>query len=383
MFGALRATRTIANKSISYAVWYPDIARAHVTVARGIHFTAMGHSVARQNAAEDGSSKLQKRLELLPEEALYLVERGAMLCFKQTQADITGMDDIEGAPMSVQQAFAEMIGQEDLSLEKYQVFAYFRRLGYVVTRSEPPTSAYPAPPPLQVQKAVSPSVFQRLYSLFPLFISRFSRIWRRSFDWWRPLGLGRWIYYDMKYATIFRSLRFIPSGHSVPPKSTEPRPVTKSSPYKIFYNIYKPSTSFRKTAPPPPDFFVVVVDARSTVMPSLHELTALFDVLPETPPPLPRQRGVPSAKPPNINAPASNSPLAPTLQPPSLSLRRMFRWMLPSTPAPPSVSTQQQKPNPFAALKAGKRSAVIAAVDAGNISFFRFSQGAFEEWPMI
>jgi len=31
------------------------------------------------------------------------------------------LDDVEGAPMTVQQAFAEMIGKEDLTLEKYQV----------------------------------------------------------------------------------------------------------------------------------------------------------------------------------------------------------------------------------------------------------------------
>jgi tRNA-splicing endonuclease subunit Sen54 len=35
------------------------------------------------------------------------------------------------------------------------------------------------------------------------------------------------------------------------------------------------------------------------------------------------------------------------------------------------------------ALKAGKRTVVVAAVDIGNISFFRFSEGAFHEWPMM
>jgi tRNA-splicing endonuclease subunit Sen54 len=33
-------------------------------------------------------------------------------------------------------------------------------------------------------------------------------------------------------------------------------------------------------------------------------------------------------------------------------------------------------------LKAGKKNVVIAAVDAGSVSFFRFGQGAFEELPM-
>ena len=115
------------SKTISYGVWYPGIARAHVTVARGIHFTSMGHSVARISNLEQ-LVKSAKRLELLPEEALYLVERGAMFCWKESQlggSEPLELEGIEGVPMTVQQAFAEMIGREDLSLEKYQVCRAF------------------------------------------------------------------------------------------------------------------------------------------------------------------------------------------------------------------------------------------------------------------
>lgn len=126
MFDALRATRSTSrcvsvindipldilltchgSKAMSYAVWYPSIARAHVTLSRGIHFTSMGHSVPRN---EENEEKTTKRLELLPEEAIYMIERGALLCTK-----------VGGAPMSAQQAFSEMLGTEDMTLEKYQV----------------------------------------------------------------------------------------------------------------------------------------------------------------------------------------------------------------------------------------------------------------------
>jgi len=80
----------------------------------------MGHSAARPTSTND-DSKLQKRLELLPEEAIYLVERGSLLCWKDIQTDLSDLGDVEGAPMSVQQAFAEMIDKENLTLEKYQV----------------------------------------------------------------------------------------------------------------------------------------------------------------------------------------------------------------------------------------------------------------------
>src|SRR5882762_11151418 len=109
---------------MSYAVWDPDIARAHVTLARGIHFSSLGHSAPRPVATQDELPKIHKRLELLPEEALYLVERGTLFCTKKSSGlkwNVPGSEDVEGVPMSVQQAFAEMICTEDLSLGKYQV----------------------------------------------------------------------------------------------------------------------------------------------------------------------------------------------------------------------------------------------------------------------
>jgi hypothetical protein len=156
MFEALRANRTISrlvelhtvrvvkqeepvlicycSKTISYGIWYPSIDRVHVTTAHGIHFSTMGHSISRtvqcdntDNESRGSSSKLPKRLELLPEEALYLIERGALFCYKSLSGGASLVypsnykTQSPGGPMSVQQAFAEMIGREELTLERYQV----------------------------------------------------------------------------------------------------------------------------------------------------------------------------------------------------------------------------------------------------------------------
>ena len=76
---------------------------------------------------------MQKRLELLPEEAIYLIERGSLFCWRESDTDYSDnvkkdgenpFEIIEGAPMTVQQAFSEMIGKEGLTLEKYQVRSY-------------------------------------------------------------------------------------------------------------------------------------------------------------------------------------------------------------------------------------------------------------------
>ena len=125
------------SKTISYGIWYPSIDRVHVTTARGIHFSTMGYSISRtvqcdnpNNESRGPSSKLPKRLELLPEEALYLVERSALFCYKSVSGGASLVDPSNyetrspGAPMSVQQAFAEMIGREELTLERYQVIDF-------------------------------------------------------------------------------------------------------------------------------------------------------------------------------------------------------------------------------------------------------------------
>ena len=136
------------SKAVSYGIWIPSLARAHVTTARGTHFTTMGYSVPRPVTIQPTVSpqkpeattavapdtvhassqqvKMLKRLELLPEEALYLVERGSMFCWKEEGEEAiveAGVlpDGVDGTPMTVQQAYAEMIGRGDLTLERYQV----------------------------------------------------------------------------------------------------------------------------------------------------------------------------------------------------------------------------------------------------------------------
>ncbi|KAF7361703.1 tRNA-int-end-N2 domain-containing protein [Mycena venus] len=385
MFEALRATRTISSKAVSYAIWHPEIARAHATVARGVLFTSIGHSVPRPVVTADGAEKQHKRLELLPEEALYLIERGSVFCWKETTMDLASVDGLEevlGPPMSVQQAFSEMIGTEDLTLERYQVYAYLKRLGYVVTRATAPNTLYPMPPPFDLSP-LNPkpvSIFSRIRSIFPPWISRIFCIFTGGFNWWKPFQLSRWFLRDKNYGAVFRGLRFIPAGHSVPLLPTKVEAAAKPSPYRIFYNVYKPVTPFRKSAPCLPDYQIVVINARTTPMPSLRELTDLFDISPEMPPPLPRQRRPlkGAAPPPPQNTPPPSA--APVSPPPSLS-RRILHWFRP--PPPESTTPAPRKPHPFMVIKAGKKTVIVAVVDAGSTSFFRFGQGAFEEWAIF
>jgi tRNA-splicing endonuclease subunit Sen54 len=92
-------------------------------MARGTHFSSVGHSAPREILDENGANKIQKRLELLPEETIYLVERGSLFCWKECDSlpPTASTEQMEGAPMSVQQVYAEMIGVDGLTMEKLQV----------------------------------------------------------------------------------------------------------------------------------------------------------------------------------------------------------------------------------------------------------------------
>jgi len=138
-------------------------------------------------------------MELLPEEALYLVEKGSLLCWEQTEGQENQAEDPEerredlsdpvrivGAPLSVQQSFAVMIGKADLTFERYQVYAYLRRFGYVVRRSGVPDSV---PEWSVYHHPLSRKV--RILSWNRLNWNRLLKVvaaWR--VNWWKPMCFG-------------------------------------------------------------------------------------------------------------------------------------------------------------------------------------------------
>ncbi|KAF8507641.1 tRNA-splicing endonuclease subunit sen54 N-term-domain-containing protein [Hysterangium stoloniferum] len=387
MFGALEGDRGISNKSVSYGVWYPTLARTEVTQQRGVLFNGLGHSAPRPVVTtgdnEGGKAKMHKRTELLPEEALYLIERGSLFCWKDSPAipsdkdgDTMGEHEIRGSPMSVQQAYTEMIGKEDLTLDRYHAYAYLKRLGFHVLRANPPSPHYPVSLPM-LTASKQPNFLARILSPFLDLLSRVKAfLFSRKIDWWRPVHFGWLLGCAPNYPSIYRALRIIPSGHNLPLHMPPPHP---ESPYEIFYHIYKPNTPFRKSAPPPPDFSLVVVNARTTILPTLDELTRLWSVLPETGPPVPRQKhhskSQLSAKPPK----SVPNHVAPSPEPLRFThLLSWFRNREPQDNGPPPF-----KPHPFAVLKGGKKTVVIGVVDSGTVGFYRFGMGAFEEMPMI
>lgn len=119
-----------AKKTGSGPVIHPDSC-VYVPNPKGQHFRTIGKADRRG------------RVWLLPEEALYLLERGSLdirwpCSLVGEEGDDKDGDDEDGPsdlPMSLQAAYTCFIGRGGLALERYSVYTGLRRLGYVVLRA--------------------------------------------------------------------------------------------------------------------------------------------------------------------------------------------------------------------------------------------------------
>jgi len=111
MHEALLGERKHSGKQYVSATWRPSQRMAEVHMARGPHFKTVGKADRRGV------------LWLLPEETIYLVERGNLECWWE-----------EGVPMSLQGVYATALDGCG-GLERYQVYAYLKRAGYILARA--------------------------------------------------------------------------------------------------------------------------------------------------------------------------------------------------------------------------------------------------------
>ena len=291
---------------------------------------------------------------LLPEEALYLVERGSLDLWWPTRglgeifpppatvsadqkdgvpgqaADINVIleDDDEdeadeyekGFPLGLQAAYSLLIGNDGergkVSLRKFQVYSNLKRAGYNVLRAPPiqkqqqqqQTKSSPPPPPPPTR-----TFWQWLSSLLS------SR--ERSPKSYGPLvqpGLYR------SYVPIYRQMAIVPRHQPSPTPLSPWQPI---DPFAIHYYVWKAAQKWSKLRHPPPDFYLAVVDAQQSAVPSFEGITALLDATPSAP-------GKPE-------------------------------WTGPG--------------RLYARLKHGHRNVLVAVNDHGIINYMRFAEGAFGE----
>ncbi|KAH0545579.1 hypothetical protein FGG08_000410 [Glutinoglossum americanum] len=261
MHDALSLERIQPPKSHIKAIWYEELRRASVTKLRGHHFQTVGKQESSGN------------LWLLPEETLWLLERGTISCWWES-----------GLPMSLQGCYAACLSDESgLTLERLQVFTNLKRMGYTVMRAPSWDSEGVE---CEGRTAIQQSgLNMRVVGLFRSIFS-FTFGPRVSSPSGPLVESGLW----RSYNGIYRRLALIPyhnptlaSLESVSSKSTDP-------PFRIAYNVWKPRPGFKKSSPGEPDFRVAVVNARETSVPTLTQVSALLESVPYDPPPPGMQR---------------------------------------------------------------------------------------------
>lgn len=315
----------------------------------GKWYSSMGSNIPNPDRSQPGWD----RLWLLPEEALFLVERGSLDLWWPTRpaADIwplpQNLKDLSdgneedngspqgapkpsmglgpdadyslGVPLSLQAAYSLLIGTEGergkVTLEKFQVYANLRRHGYIIFRAvdEPVPECTPETPRSLLDWLVSfvPSAYAGRPSPAP----------------YGPLvrpGVYR------SYEQVFKQLRLV-HRHRPGEKHEPAEALVENNPFKIHYHVWKASTTgLAKTRPPPPDFYISVIDARSTVVPSLSEISALLEATPPNPP----------------------------------------------------KETWKGHGMLYPRLKHGYRNVILAVVDHGIVNYIRFGEGAFGLEPI-
>lgn len=261
-----------------------------------------------------GQADQWNRMWLLPEEALYLLERGSLDIRwpvgvgmgAATEGSAAATDLEAGIPMSMQAAYSLFLGRGGLTLERYTVFCGLRRGGYSVIRAPSWDASAESQQPSSTAQGSNTAVAVSK----PCCASTVTNIFSRLFSWLHSpdptcntahgpvTGLGIHRSYSkslqldfaltdrLTNATIgdiYRALSIIPCHDPTLPAPPVPPPT--NAPYRLAFHVYKPSTTFRKSNPGPPEFQIAVVSARDNpTVPLLEDLGALLASTPYCPP---------------------------------------------------------------------------------------------------
>jgi hypothetical protein len=120
-------------------------------------------------------------ITLYPEEAAFLVSRNALI-----------VTDREGNTFQYQD-FCEILCEGDdswITFDKYQVYAYLKRLGYIVTRSKPSFNSIRAPP-LQEENSGEISLWKLFFDKVSYWIYKENRplVWNYKYSNYRKLSI--------------------------------------------------------------------------------------------------------------------------------------------------------------------------------------------------
>ncbi|ORX55257.1 hypothetical protein BCR36DRAFT_410201 [Piromyces finnis] len=109
-------SHVVSSRNLSVAKWDYSLNLAIVKVKHGNLFETMGKII-------------NGKLTLFPEETLFLIEKGSLLLVEEN-------DEGEEYPISIQHAYSIIYSIPSFSFEKYRVYSYLKRLGYIIVEHE-------------------------------------------------------------------------------------------------------------------------------------------------------------------------------------------------------------------------------------------------------
>lgn len=198
------------------------------------------------------------------EETLYLVERGScVLKFWDKENEARNKLYQEMPPLSLQAAYSILVTKGD-RLDQYIVYSILKRDGYIITRNE------------EFEGKISEPRNQLLPSPDTLFKNL-------KMSWWTRLltKVSSFFKMDFPYKFAFSYFNVLTFLHSKVKQQALPKlDICSVKPtrgkYKISFNVWKPSPSFKKKNPPPPDYQITIFKATQR-LPKYSELKSLLE----------------------------------------------------------------------------------------------------------
>ncbi|RIA99168.1 tRNA-splicing endonuclease subunit sen54 N-term-domain-containing protein [Glomus cerebriforme] len=279
---ALSEERNVSSRQLCKAIWHrAPISKAMITVSKGSHFHNMGHAI-------------KGKMWLYPEECLFLMDRCSL------SMQYCGVD------MSLQHAYCEIIG-EWLTLEKYQVYAYLKRIGFTVLRAQPSPSSSTntsvcsqSQPLIQTPSHTNATSHQLQQLQLPWFLNRINSFIISPFIYITNLLNSSSVLSSRKsankkedqslvvpgeyrtYEQVYKKLQIIKSSSITHCHNIDVD--VEDEGYNIDFLVYKESApgKFKKKNPGSPLFHVVVASAETQKPPSLPTLCNLFNSFPSS-----------------------------------------------------------------------------------------------------
>lgn len=242
MYNAISVEREMTGKSYIRATWHAELGLGslHAHDARGAMFKGLGKTDSAQNTW------------LLPEELLFMIDRGNLECFYQS----------EDIPMSLQAAYAECLPL--IGLDCFQVYSHLKRAGFHVLRS---------PPCLQETESGGPGR-SILNARFWSTVQRMGNVLFGRDVTKEPINLFR-VY--RSFNEIYQRLQFVPCH--APQSSSILTENSVANPLQLSFDVWKPNSRFKKSDPGMPDFRVAIINSRAQDVFKLPHLDDLFGSL--------------------------------------------------------------------------------------------------------